>query len=463
MTQAIADRCGYETENLPSSAGENSLGNICCWRPTWGERDKCIWHANEDNKPIEKLREARTGRLERLDGSYLAGTSLADISFEDCILRNSNLSAVSIEDSNFTNANLSCSVLDYARIKNTKFVNANLSSSTFQDMKAESSNFKKADLSGSKIVGKNTDVVFWDSNLEKINLSQTKIEGADFAELSMTECSLRDAEVSANSTFAGCDLAKATLDRIEAFELDLAEVDLSQASLNEAILDYGDFSNADLSSVSARESSLYGTQCSEADFSDGTLEDVDLSDADLTGTNFTGANLRGALLNSSDCTGANFAKAQLGGADLIDTDFTDAKLWLTRVPPSSLSAAELAGSSYRWYLILRAKSVSTNIIRGVLGGVSAALVVNSIGGAVLAEFLSTSQNDVIVFVNQISTVIVPVLQPILKPGVVVGLAGLIFTIYNVYDNKQEQILQQTVRVNRKLNSIRDDLDQIKDE
>ncbi len=43
------DRCGYvhDVTAIPN------VGETTCWRPTWGDRDRCVWHADEDGKPAK--------------------------------------------------------------------------------------------------------------------------------------------------------------------------------------------------------------------------------------------------------------------------------------------------------------------------------------------------------------------------------------------------------------------------
>lgn len=37
---------------------------VCCWRETWQDTGRCVWHAEIEDKPVEELEAARA------DGPY---------------------------------------------------------------------------------------------------------------------------------------------------------------------------------------------------------------------------------------------------------------------------------------------------------------------------------------------------------------------------------------------------------
>lgn len=57
------ERAGDEVENLDRWY-ERTRG-VTCIRETWGDEDRCIWHAKVDNKPVEEFQRIRTEESER--------------------------------------------------------------------------------------------------------------------------------------------------------------------------------------------------------------------------------------------------------------------------------------------------------------------------------------------------------------------------------------------------------------
>ena len=56
-------------------------GAACCWRPVREGRDRCLWHANEAEKPRAALEAHRPQPGERLDGAVLRGVSLPNVTW----------------------------------------------------------------------------------------------------------------------------------------------------------------------------------------------------------------------------------------------------------------------------------------------------------------------------------------------------------------------------------------------
>lgn len=43
------DRCGHVQEVIT----REDVEAVCCWRPVWEGRDRCVWHADDEGKPRE--------------------------------------------------------------------------------------------------------------------------------------------------------------------------------------------------------------------------------------------------------------------------------------------------------------------------------------------------------------------------------------------------------------------------
>lgn len=116
------DRCSY-TARL---SGIEGVGAVCCWRPTWEDTDRCIWHTAE-TVPPEAYRRTPLEPGDRLDGADLRGAVLAETE---------SLAGCSLIGADFTDA-----VLDHADLSG-----ADLRRATFRDVDARRASFAAANL-----------------------------------------------------------------------------------------------------------------------------------------------------------------------------------------------------------------------------------------------------------------------------------------------------------------------------
>lgn len=136
-------RCGFEYE----VAAIEDVGSACCWRPVWNGRERCVWHANESEKPREALERDRPRPDERLDGAVLRGVSLSGVPWlRDC----------SLLGADFTDATVS----------GADFANADLRRATFRDVNAHGTTFAGADLE---------DAVFVYADLRGVDFEDTRL------------------------------------------------------------------------------------------------------------------------------------------------------------------------------------------------------------------------------------------------------------------------------------------------
>lgn len=173
-----ARRCGYTWDDSDWQAS-------CCYRPVWGSRDRCIWHADVGEgteKPIEELQcirernyrsrqcreEQRQNRgqksrcVELLDGAQLSGTELGDeLLFSYCSLRDTDFSNSNLQRADFSNANLDDADLLNANLRdvnlsNTKMRNVNLSTAKMTGANLSNAMMNRAILSEADLRGVRT-------------------------------------------------------------------------------------------------------------------------------------------------------------------------------------------------------------------------------------------------------------------------------------------------------------------
>ena len=117
---------------------------------------------------------------------------------------------------------------------------------------------------------------------------------------------------------SGADLRFRVLDRVNLHQANLAGADLTHAFLHEA-----DLFGADLSAAT-----MAGTNCCMARLRDARLTMADLhranfDRADLTGADLSGANLERTLLVGTIVSRAKFSGCRVHGASVWDVDLSD--------------------------------------------------------------------------------------------------------------------------------------------
>lgn len=283
MTDEEVRRCEYLwPEDFDSNDELDANHQNCCWRKTWRDYDRCIWHAKTDEqkpaKELETVRETAESReknresaellrgsetpAELLDGTYLRGANLTDVgSFTACALRDSVLTDMDLRGVSFTEADLRYTDLNNAYLR-------------------------LADLSGAILIGAD----FSDARLLGADLSNANLIGAILSGTYLREASLSTA--------------------------DLGEADLSGAYLQEANLTGVTLQGANLSNADLRESKISNVNLQKANLSGADLREADISHVNFRDACFVRANLQKNSLLKTDLRGTDFSKANLLGVDL---------------------------------------------------------------------------------------------------------------------------------------------------
>lgn len=352
MAESPPDRCGFVFSEHKSHLDDQSLDNqSCCYRESWRDYERCIWHADvaEDvEKPMQEIqaqretdanRKLNSSEVEREDasgdtvtettpGELLDGINIKGIrsdeilDFVHCSLRTSSLSKVHVSSVDLANSNLSGSDLGDANLADTDLSEANL----------EGVNLTDTDLSGADL----TDAHLLDADLTDARLLDANLTNADLTNADCGDANVTDADL------IGADLTNACLGYVDLTDACLRDVDLTDADLSDADLTDADLSEADLTDASLQDAELTDARLSGAD-----LTNADLSDAELTGASLPdydglaevvleGANLENQDLSGADLTGVelpranlravNFESATLSEAKLREADLTDANL-----------------------------------------------------------------------------------------------------------------------------------------
>ena len=271
------------TENVPTESGRKQdddqkssceykyqRGNQICDRETWKGTDRCVWHADEEEKSVEVLEKYRQESPERLDGAVLRGVSIqGEISFDKCQLNNSdfrdsNLKSVSFEQTTLRDSDFSNSKLENVHFGGADFTKINFSDVQFSNMEFNEVDLRRADFSR--------------SDLENESFEGSLLMGANFRGTNLK-----------NTNFRGSNLHKA---------------DITGANLSEANLEQADLARAD----------LYGARLTGAN-----LQEANLHNTNLANTFLSGAKLSGARLKKTTFRRSNIEDATLPLNTIIDS------------------------------------------------------------------------------------------------------------------------------------------------
>lgn len=201
------DHCGF------TYTGETGHAH-CCYRGTWRETGRCVWHAeveDDETKPDDALRAARapddvrdrngtTGPTELLDCAVLAGQTLPD---------GLDLGGAALRDADLANADL----------PEADLRNVDLRDATLRD----------ADLRGADLAGANC----WDADLHQAHLAGADLAEATLRDADCTDATLREADLT------GVDFEGAYLNRADLFDADLGDAKLYGAIFGTARVNEG--------------------------------------------------------------------------------------------------------------------------------------------------------------------------------------------------------------------------------
>lgn len=181
----MGERCRYtsETREFPE------LGSACCWRPVWGDRDRCIWHADVRRKPVGELRAATIANGERLDGAIMRDTVLDDLgTLSGAVLVNADLSNASAEHADFSDADLRNATFDDASLRDACLRRANLEDAVLKDTDLKGANFVDARIHETDFtrsyIGQDTvfgDTVVYEEEFEDADSEHARREAFDAA------------------------------------------------------------------------------------------------------------------------------------------------------------------------------------------------------------------------------------------------------------------------------------------
>ena len=167
-----AERCGYEQPVIT----KEDVGAVCCWRPVWEGRERCVWHADEDEKPREAFEAHPPERGERLDGAvlrgafltgadWLVGGTLIGADFSGAIIRSTDFTGTDVRRANFRNADARGAVFNGANVEDAEFVYTEIQGASFEKALFDRALFREAHVDRNTQFG---DRVAYEATLETV-------------------------------------------------------------------------------------------------------------------------------------------------------------------------------------------------------------------------------------------------------------------------------------------------------
>ena len=197
------DRDGY----LSQEELRQKVGTATCWRETWRDHERCIWHADVVEKPAGEIVEARRNgwdkgsalagseieESETLDGAVLNAVKFGDdIDFSRCALHGAELNEADLSEATLQDADLRGAELHDANLRGAELHDAYLVDAELHDAYLSNGNLEQADLGDAEI--------HW-SNLENADLTRANLDGTTFGDVRLYKTRLQDVFLSDQTTF----------------------------------------------------------------------------------------------------------------------------------------------------------------------------------------------------------------------------------------------------------------------
>lgn len=340
------NRCGFELQpdevgfSYDRSLWARKTNPVCCYRSVWefnNETDRCIWHADVDDKSLADLISARADTTERLDGAILRGITDNDerLSFSGCGLIGSIFENSEFQQKQFTDADLRWATFTDADFPGCKFIDINFRNAKFMDTNLRRAKFSYTDLQWAEFSHTSLqNAKFTKSNLSDARITDTAFREAKFIGSTLqwtkfTDAHLADVKFITKTDLSHAEFIDANLREAEFTDVDLPWAEFPHANLwgakfTEAFLPDAEFPHADLTLAKFPNAYLPDTkftdaQLRKAQFIDANLRDADFSDANARNVVFHHANLQNAVLTRTDCRRASFTSARLYETVFVDT------------------------------------------------------------------------------------------------------------------------------------------------
>lgn len=297
---------------------------------------------------IRYLRGVPNGWCVVMKECDLTGLDFRGLNFSQGHFIGCDFAGANLEDAVFKGTNLFGAGFDDANLTRTNFARADLRGARFENAELSGAELAGADLRRGSVIKRGTDAPsgrenssFRGAKLLGTNMSECKLQGADF----------EGADIS-GATLQGADLRGASFNGAELTGVSLAGANLSEADFRRAVMDESTANNGDMmlaekprrapgperlakilsahmlwiqsDEAKGERADFSRMDMSRMDFAGAILAGADFHEAILADTNFERAFLAAADLRETVLKRANLRNADLRGADLRGADLTEA-------------------------------------------------------------------------------------------------------------------------------------------
>lgn len=169
------DRCGY-THNVSRFS---DVGEACCWRPVWEDAERCVWHADAADKPLEALTALAPAPGERLDGANLRESAISGLDgLVECTLIDAEFTRADVSGIDFTGADLRAATFRGANAQAATFTGANLENTVLRGVDLRGASLDQAKLDEIEFAESRIDreTTFGDRSVYETQLAQASVE-----------------------------------------------------------------------------------------------------------------------------------------------------------------------------------------------------------------------------------------------------------------------------------------------
>ncbi|MEZ3118175.1 pentapeptide repeat-containing protein [Halobaculum sp. MBLA0147] len=178
----MTERCGFTW--VPEN--QNNIGSCayCCYRDTWKEFDRCVWHAKTDlRKPPDALNESReqpeNRKLNKYPRELLSGAVLRNTELSNYMLTGVDLSGSDLQNTDFTDVYLSYSTLSGSDLREADLTDCTVSKTSFKKAKLKGANLRGLSIFGVDFTGADLSR----ADFQGANIKETNFTGANTEEV----------------------------------------------------------------------------------------------------------------------------------------------------------------------------------------------------------------------------------------------------------------------------------------
>ena len=269
-------------------------------------------------------------------------------------------------------------VLDFIDLSGYIFTAKDLISSNLSNTKLEGANFEQANLSGANLSGANlakanlAGARLENANLQKVNLKKANLEGAILQKADLYKANIENANI------IKANFKEANLDNARLSDTKLIDTDFTSAMFSEAYLDQTQIIRSNLEKAcffgaSLDYSFIYKSNLNEAKFTYASLESVTIRETTIENVSFENLHLIEAKfdemsLQKHDFEGAELSYSHMDEANLYMANFERAKMKgaffrKATIERANFIGAELEEAKFNWGNAKKANFKEANLIR----------------------------------------------------------------------------------------------------